>query len=132
MPKRQQKNPQSSFNQPKTLSGIETAKALCCPSACSGASTNPKPFQGLKHRFSSLLLIVWLASTNPKPFQGLKQGERAEIVRKIASFNQPKTLSGIETGSDTPSASLRPGFNQPKTLSGIETIKMETLILTMF
>jgi len=36
------------FNQPKTLSGIETRNLLRQRSS-SIASTNPKPFQGLKH-----------------------------------------------------------------------------------
>jgi len=60
------------FNQPKTLSGIETA-AIQGFETFDRASTNPKPFQGLKH-------VLW--HSQPEEKHG---------------FNQPKTLSGIET-----------------------------------
>jgi len=84
------------FNQPKTLSGIETEKAIANREVLK-ASTNLKPFQGLKHFSAGLVtsaisgfnqpktLLGWLkrslhherstefpASTNLKPFQGLK------------------------------------------------------------
>jgi len=62
------------FNQPKTLSGIET-KSFYWARMSDLASTNPKPFQGLKHKIPSIsiTLTAQLASTNPKPFQGLKR-----------------------------------------------------------
>jgi len=89
------------------------------------------------------------ASTNPKPFQGLKLSTRKALLAIASGFNQPKTLSGIETNrllrpgvgrGDRASTNPKPfqglkhvnigdrvrlvGFNQPKTLSGIETRKM--------
>jgi len=61
------------FNQPKTLSGIETDP--------------PRRF-----------CLRAFASTNLKPFQGLKPERDYDISEpRQYSFNQPKTLSGIET-----------------------------------
>jgi len=63
------------------------------------------------------------ASTNLKPFQGLKRkaGKLPDTVTS-GGFNQPKTLSGIETISNARNSQQFPiRFNQPKTLSGIET-----------
>jgi len=62
----------SGFNQPKTLSGIETSPLALIVPVMVIASTNPKPFQGLKPLIN--------------PLNGDRRG-----------FNQPKTLSGIET-----------------------------------
>jgi len=62
------------------------------------------------------------ASTNLKPFQGLKLSIWLNAVDRGKGFNQPKTLSGIETKYFLGNIHLgRPCFNQPKTLSGIET-----------
>jgi len=38
------------FNQPKTLSGIETCGFVIVAKVIDPASTNPKPFQGLKQQ----------------------------------------------------------------------------------
>jgi len=43
-------------------------------------------------------LASW-ASTNPKPFQGLKRLVLCGAIAALVGFNQPKTLSGIETRS---------------------------------
>jgi len=67
-----------------------------------------------------LQIASLFASTNPKPFQGLKL-QIPSALRAATGFNQPKTLSGIETGMLQPVALQPTGFNQPKTLSGIET-----------
>jgi len=61
------------------------------------------------------------ASTNPKPFQGLKPKFYPAQSPITQGFNQPKTLSGIETEIERLIVAMGSGFNQPKTLSGIET-----------
>jgi len=61
------------------------------------ASTNPKPFQGLKRAITLATVTAPRASTNPKPFQGLKQEGGEGLDWDRVGFNQPKTLSGIET-----------------------------------
>jgi len=60
------------------------------------ASTNLKPFQGLKQGDTWQVFFWQSASTNLKPFQGLKRASRC-LGQRRSRFNQPKTLSGIET-----------------------------------
>ena len=71
------------FNQPKTLSGIETEKAATYVKQNRRASTNPKPFQGLKPLLGSLSALIFIASTNSKPFQGLKRVNTACIAERV-------------------------------------------------
>jgi len=60
------------FNQPKTLSGIETE--------------------------ATAVLDVELASFNqPKTLSGIETNMVVCLTTSLLSFNQPKTLSGIET-----------------------------------
>ena len=85
------------------------------------ASTNPKPFQGLK--LGSILPKVYgdTASTNPKPFQGLKLHlDRVNDYALLASTN-PKPFQGLKRTNSRARPGSCNGFNQPKTLSGIET-----------
>jgi len=90
-----------SFNQPKTLSGIETSQVQS--SRVGEACFN-----------------------QPKTLSGIETSNVSATVQPISCFNQPKTLSGIETtvkelGIKTPTR-----FNQPKTLSGIETRRLSS------
>ena len=100
------------MKQGKAIAQIDTAVA----------STNLKPFQGLKQGSLHPGQPSLVASTNLKPFQGLKPDGFAQIDYVDRGFNQPKTLSGIETNRPMSERTLSdPRFNQPKTLSGIET-----------
>jgi len=75
------------------------------------ASTNLKPFQGLKLHHIPPIAFIQRASTNLKPFQGLKQ-RAGNLGVQGRCFNQPKTLSGIETGQ-VPSEEISQALLQP-------------------
>ena len=167
------------FNQPKTLSGIETEyyswmchyllvlqptqnpfrdwnqSSTLLNLQSLKASTNPKPFQGLKQRLSAWLSQWVPASTNPKPFQGLKQGiycASAHLQSLQPTQNPFRDWNTLNTWIDKMQFLLQPtqnpfrdwnvyesfmadlssGFNQPKTLSGIETTHSNVVLLGIF
>ena len=57
------------FNQPKTLSGIETLNMSGMPYEPSTASTNPKPFQGLKHNHARCKGAIVSLQPTQNPFR---------------------------------------------------------------
>jgi len=88
-----------SFNQPKTLSGIETSDTGITVSNSVTGFNQPKTLSGIETNKYRTIEGGTQASTNPKPFQGLKRGFDKGRRWRGSRFNQPKTLSGIETGS---------------------------------
>jgi len=61
------------FNQPKTLSGIETGDPSWMPLRPITCFNQPKTLSGIETKGLRMEDPDPLASTNPKPFQGLKQ-----------------------------------------------------------
>jgi len=61
------------FNQPKTLSGIETTHLLGFRSLKLQGFNQPKTLSGIETEDFEMTSDWGEASTNPKPFQGLKQ-----------------------------------------------------------
>jgi len=84
------------------------------------ASTNPKPFQGLKQSGIRFAAKRARASTNPKPFQGLKPELLSRPMCSSESFNQPKTLSGIETLMSPKASHRLPASTNPKPFQGLK------------
>jgi len=87
----------SSFNQPKTLSGIETAELQMKLGIQLEFQPTQNPFRDWNLQNLNGMTDAELVSTNPKPFQGLKRFKIRMLIAYNLRFNQPKTLSGIET-----------------------------------
>jgi len=87
------------------------------------ASTDSKPFQGLKRKLHRLWSGVNDASTDSKPFQGLKQAIHQGVEQGVRASTDSKPFQGLKHTKVPIQIPSKPtqGFNRLKTLSGIET-----------
>ena len=112
---------ETGFNQPKTLSGIETGLSKLVLLARLLGFNQPKTLSGIETAHSLDSRESYNASTNPKPFQGLKQIANTPqgFDRKLQPTQNP--FRDWNSMSCCKKLEDSTSFNQPKTLSGIET-----------